>query len=122
MKTIKEVLEPIKEIDNVRISKCTDEEPLLFIPTDKTYFEILGHRVETGENMKSMDDIANWLKRIKEVEIENEQLKKQMAEFGEYVITKYEEAKLNAYYVNKERIATMQEIIYEDILYRMELK
>ena len=73
------------------------------------------------ENMNSMEDIAEWLKHIKEVEMENEQLKKQMTEFGEYLLTKYEEAKLDAQYYNGMRFASMQERIYEDLVNRMEL-
>ena len=71
--------------------------------------------------MNSMEDIAEWLKHIKEVEMENEQLKKQMTEFGEYLLTKYEEAKLDAQYYNGMRFASMQERIYEDLVNRMEL-
>ena len=101
--------------------KCTDEQPLLYIPNDKTYFEILGHRVETGENMNSMEDLSDWLKHIKETEIENKQLRKQMAELGEYVLTKYEEAKIDALYIDGVKYPNVQERIYEDILNRMEL-
>ena len=123
---IGKVFEPIKTSFDSNIKfferEFTDEEPLLFISADGTYFEILGHRVETGENMNSMEDLSRWLKHIKETEMENEQLKKQMAEFGEYVRTKYEEAKLDAQYINGMRFSTIQERVYEDILHRMELK
>ena len=88
-----QILEPIMlpETTNIKFfqRECTDEQPLLYISKDKTYFEILGHRIETGENMNSMEDIAEWLKHIKEVEMENEQLKKQMTEFGEYLLMLY---------------------------------
>ena len=120
-----QILEPIMlpETTNIKFfqRESTDEQPLLYIPNDKTYFEILGHRVETGENMKSIEDIAEWLKHIKEVEMENEQLKKQMTEFGEYLLTKYEESKLNAQYYNGMRFASIQEQVYEDLVNRMEL-
>ena len=125
MKTIDKVLEPIKTSfdSNVKFfeRECTDEEPLLFISADGTYFEILGHKVETGENMNSMEDLSNWLKHIKEVEMENEQLKKHMTEFGEYLLTKYEESKLNAQYYNGMRFASIQEQVYADLVNRMEL-
>ena len=120
-----QILEPIMlpETTNVKFfqRECTDEQPLLYISKDKTYFEILGHRVETGENMNSMEDLGKWLNHIKEVEIENEQLKKQMTEFGEYLLTKYEESKLNAQYYNGMRFASIQEQVYEDLVNRMEL-
>ena len=120
-----QILEPIMlpETTNVKFfqRESTDEQPLLYISKDKTYFEILGHRVETGENMNSMEDLGKWLNHIKEVEIENEQLKKHMTEFGEYLLTKYEEAKLDAQYYNGMRFASMQERIYEDLVNRMEL-
>ena len=125
MKTINKVLEPIKTPFDSNIKfferECTDEEPLLVIPYDKTYFEILGHRVETGKNMESMEDLSNWLKHIKDVEEENKQLKKHMSEFGEYIRTKYEEAKLDAQYYDGVRYSSMQERIYEDLVNRMEL-
>lgn len=120
-----QILEPIMlpETTNIKFfqRENTYEEPLLYISKDKTYFEILGHKIETGKNMKSMEDIANWLKYIKDVEMENEQLKKQMTEFGEYLLTKYEESKLNAQYYNGMRFASIQEQVYEDLVNRMEL-
>lgn len=120
-----QILEPIMlpETTNIKFFErdCTYKEPLLFISADGTYFEILGHRVETGENMNSMEDLSNWLKHVKETEIENEQLRKQMAELGEYVLTKYEEAKIDALYIDGVKYPNVQERIYEDILNRMEL-
>ena len=125
MKKASKILEPITTPFDSNIKfferECTDEQPLLYIPNDRTYFEILGHKFETGKKLKTMDDIANWLKHIKEVEEENEQIKKQMAEFGEYVRVKYEEAKLDAQYIDGTRIPNVQERIYEDIFNRMEL-
>ena len=121
MKTkIEDVLEPIKGIDNISLKRGTDE-PLIIIPIDKSYVEILGHRVETGENFNTFGEFVSWLQHIKEVEIENVQLKKQMAEIGEYILTKYEEAKLDAQYIDGTKIPNVQERIYEDILHRMEL-
>ena len=122
MKTkLEDVLEPIKGIDNISLNRGTDE-PLIIIPMDKSYVEILGHRIEVGEGgFKSFGEFVEWLEHIKDVETENEQLKKQMAEIGEYVRTKYEEAKLDAQYYDGMRFSSMQERIYEDIFNRMEL-
>ena len=126
MKKVSKILEPITTPfdSNVRFfeRENTDEQPLLFIPSDKSYFEILGYKVETGKELKTMEDITNWLKHIKETEIENEQLKKHMTEFGEYLLKKYEEAKLDAQYYDGIRYSSMQERIYEDLVNRMELK
>ena len=119
-----QILEPIMLPDtNIKFFKreCTDEEPLIFIPNDKSYVEVLGHRLETGENFKSFEEFGKWLQHIKEVEEENEQLLKQMREFGEYVLTKYEESKLNAQYIDGVRYPSIQERVYEDILGRFEL-
>lgn len=122
MKTkLEYVLEPIKGIDNISLKRGTDE-PLIVIPTDKSYVEILGHRIEVGEGgFKSFGEFVEWLKHIKDVEIENEQLKKHMSEFGEYLLTKLEEAKLDAQYYDGVRYSSMQERIYEDLVNRMEL-
>ena len=103
-----------------RVDETND--PLITIPFDKSYIEILGHKVEVGEGgFKSFGEFIEWLEHIKDVEIENEQLKKHMSEFGEYIRTKYEEAKLDAQYYNGMRFASMQERIYEDLVNRMEL-
>ena len=121
MKTkIEDVLEPIKGIDNVTLKRGTDE-PLIYIPIDKSYVEIFGHRVETGENFNSFGEFVNWLQHIKEVEEENVQLKKQMSEWREYLYQKYEEAKLDAQYIDGTRIPNVQERVYEDLANRMEL-
>lgn len=120
-----QILDPIMlpETTNIKFfqRENTDKQPLLYIPNDKTYFEILGHKVETGKNMKSMDDLSEWLKHIKDVEEENKQLLKQMSELGEYILTKYEEAKLDAQYIDGVRYPNVQERVYEDILGRFEL-
>jgi len=121
-----QILDPIMlpETTNIKFfqRENTDKQPLLYIPNDKTYFEILGHKVETGKHMKSMEDLSEWLKHIDDVEEENKQLLKQMAELGEYILTKYEEAKLDAQYIDGVRYPNVQERVYEDILNRMELK
>ena len=125
MKKLDDILEPIKMPDNIIIRPYTDvideDKSLLFIPNDGTYFKILGHKIETGEQFNTVEQISNWLKHIKDVEIENEQLKKQMSEIGKYILTKYEEAKLDAQYIDGVRYPNVQERIYEDILGRFEL-
>lgn len=121
MKKIEEVLEPIKGIDNITLRQCTDKQPLIYIPIDKSYIEILGHRIETGENFNSFGDFVDWLEYIKDVEEENKHLKIQMTEIVEYILTKYEEAKLDAQYIDGIRYPSIQERIYEDILERFEL-
>ena len=121
MKTkIEDVLEPIKGIDNITLKRGTDE-PLIYIPIDKSYVEILGHKIETGKNFNSFGEFVNWLQHIKDVECENKQLLQQMAEIGEYILTKYEESKLYAQYIDGVRYPSVQEKVYEDILGRMEL-
>ena len=114
----KDIFKTIQMPYNVRLSRCTDEEPLIFIPKDKNYIELAGHRID---NVSDMSELKKFLEHIKDVEEENKQLKKQMAELGEYVRVKYEEAKLDAQYIDGTRIPNVQERIYEDIFNRMEL-
>ena len=122
MKTLEEILEPIKFHEpNLVFPHNPDEKPLIFVPNDKSYVEILGQRLETGENFKSFEEFGKWLAHIKEVECENKRLLQHMAEFGEYVMTKYEESKLDAQYIDGVRYPSIQERVYEDILNRMEL-
>lgn len=101
--------------------KAMGEPPLIFIPNDKTYVEILGYRIDTDRNIKTLGEFGEYLQHIKEVEEENKQLLHQMAEIGEYILTKYEEAKLDAQYIDGVRYPSVQERIYEDILGRFEL-
>lgn len=123
MKKLDVILETIKMPNNLIFKPCTDEEPLLVISKDKTYFEILGHKIETGKNMKSMDDLSEWLQHIKEVDEENERLKKEVDNYEnrkayliEYLTDRLEEAKLDAQYYNGMRFANYKETIYEDLL------
>ena len=127
MKKVSKILEPIGVPFDSNIKffqrECTDEEPLLVISKDKTYFEILGHKIETGKNMKSMDDLSEWLRHIKEVDEENERLKKEVDNYEnrkayliEYLTDRLEEAKLDAQYYNGMRFANYKETIYEDLL------
>ena len=118
----KDIFRTIQMPDNFYIAKeWKDETPLLFIPGDKSYFEILGFRVETGKELKTVEDITNWLKHVADIEIENKQLKRQMSEMGEYILTKYEEAKLDAQYYDGMRFSSIKEQVYEDLVNRMEL-
>ena len=122
-----QILEPIMlpETTNIKFfqRENTDEQPLLYISKDKTYFEILGHRVETGENMNSMEDLSKWLQHIKEVEEENKRLKKEIDEYEnkrayliDYLCDKVEEAKLERTYINGMIFKSMKEQIYIRLL------
>lgn len=119
MKTINKVLEPIKIPDNVIQGGYEKNRPLIYIPKDGGYIEILGHKLY-GE-FDSFQSFVDYLKTVSDIEKENKQLKKHMSEFGEYLLTKYEEAKLDAQYYDGVRYSSMQERIYEDLVNRMEL-
>lgn len=126
---ITSALRLVSAIDDVVNRKGTDEQPLVFIPKDKKYVEILGHRIDTGEDMASFEDFTNWLVHIKEVDEENKRLKKvidnyenQRAFFIDYLTELYEEAKLDGQYIDGVKYPTLQERIYKDLLTRMEAK
>ena len=123
MKKLDVILETIKMPNNLIFKPCTDEQPLIIIPKDKKYVEILGHRIDTGEDMSSFEDFTNWLQHIKEVDEENERLKKEIDNYEnrkayliEYLTDRLEEAKLDAQYYNGMRFANYKETIYEDLL------
>lgn len=124
MKTrIEDVLEPIKGIDNITLKKGTDE-PLIYIPIDKSYIEILGHKVEVGEGgFKSFGEFVEWLEHIKDVEEENKRLKKEIDDYEnkrayliDYLSDKIEEAKLERMHVDGMTFLSMREQIYTKVL------
>lgn len=121
MKTIKEVLEPIKMPDNVIMGGYEKNRPLINIPKNANYIEILGYKLY-GE-FDSFQSFVDYLKSVSDTEKENERLKKEIDEYEnrkayliEYLTDRLEEAKLDAQYYDGMRFANYKETIYEDLL------
>lgn len=121
MKELDKVLKPIKMPDNVSLGKCTDEIPLIFIPNNKSYVEILGHRI--NEDFSSFESFGEYLKHIKEVEQENDILKAEKAlletyfeQIKCYLDLKITEASLERTYEQGMCFRSMRECIYESVL------
>lgn len=117
MKKIDELMEPIKNIGGFDIKRCTDE-PLMVFPEHGEYVEVLGHRFEGVNGFEGMIEYLNNYRNL-EKEL-NDQLNKR-AYLIDYLVEKLENAKLMATYENGVRYPSIQEMIYEDILNRVEV-
>ena len=118
---IGKVFEPIKMPDNVIMGGYEKNRPLITIPKNANYVEILGHKLY-GE-FDSFQSFVDYLQSVSDTEKENERLKKEIDEYEnrkayliEYLTDRLEEAKLDAQYYNGMRFANYKETIYEDLL------
>ena len=114
MKKINDLIAPIWTPANVISKKCTDEKPLIFIPNDKSYIQILDHKI--NESFDSFEDFCIYLRHIKDVEEENKQLRDDKNAIVAYLLGKINEAKIDRIYENGNSYATIQERIYQEIL------
>lgn len=121
MRTVNKITTRIKMPDNILLDVYQDNEPVIMIPRDGSYVEILGHRID-GE-FESFDGFVRYLNEIKQTEEENEQLKadKKVLEnysyqMEYYLLAKIEEAKLDRTYVNGVCVPNKSEEIYKQIL------
>ena len=119
-KRLDKISTTIKLPDNVRLGKGTDE-PIIFIPKEGNYVEILGHRIDG--DFKSFEDFCKFLDKIKQTEIENEQLKaeKELLEYNieqirSYLSLKISEAELEKTYIDGIYFRTIQEELYRNVL------
>lgn len=122
MKTIDELMAPVKNIGKVfggnseaGNGTCTDE-PLIFIPKDKSYIEVSGHKIT---ETKSFEDFLDYLQQRNDFENDYNYICRQRSALIDYLKIKLEESKLMATYENGVRYPCMQERIYQDILDRV---
>ena len=101
------------------------EQPVLFF-SNEGWVEILGRRFENTE-VKELDVFIKHLGKFRDLEIENEKLKKDLddaynhrAALIEYLIEKIEESKLESTYGGQAGYVSIQERIYKEILDRVE--
>lgn len=125
MKPIDKVIKPIKMPDNVSLGKCTDEVPLIFIPNDSSYVEILGHRI--NESFESFESFCEYLNKVKQTEVENNILKSEKAlletyfeQIKAYLDLKITEASFERIYENGVIIKSMREELYQSVLEEIE--
>lgn len=125
MKPIGKVLEPLGNINGMNLYRVDEtNDPLITIPFDKSYIEILGHKVEVGEGgFKSFKEFVEWLEHIRDVEVENEKLKKKVDDYEnkrayliDYLSDKLEEEKIVSEYEGMLRLTTIKERVYLEIL------
>lgn len=101
------------------------EQPVLFFGNDG-HIEILGRTFENYE-VKGFDEFVKYLARFRDLEVENENLKKELdgvynhrAALIEYLTEKLEESKLEGTYGGQAGYVSIQERIYKEILDRVE--
>lgn len=113
------ILDPADPIFKVNSEK--HETPLIFIPRDEPYIEILGNRID---GVDSFESFIEYLKKVDDIEKENKQLKKELddiynkrANFIDYLNDKLEESMLyRTQNVNKDWAISVHEMVYRDIL------
>lgn len=93
--------------------KPTEENPLIFVPAEGNYIEILGHRIEGFESWEAFLAYANKLAALEE---ENKKLVDEKTEFIDYLKVKLEESKLDRMYVDGIHYSNIQEQIYQELL------
>ena len=114
-----DVFESIKTPANLDIGLGVIEPPVLFIPNNKSYVELFGHRIE---GVTSIDDFVNYLKQIDGIFREKESLEKQVRilmdeklEMLNYLDTKIKECEFMRDHVDGKEYLSTQETIYRQI-------
>lgn len=97
------------------------DEPVMFIPREGNYVEILGHRIDG--DFKSFEGFCEYLNKIKQTEIENDILKAEKAlletyyeQIKSYLDLKITEASFERIYENGMIIRSMREELYQNVL------
>ena len=114
-----------KPVNVVELGKSSDETPLMFIPKDEGYIEILGYKID---GVNSFESFIEYLKTVADIEKTNEKLNEEnhiLTVFKEnligYLEQKLEESKLLRVYDTDSKVSyiSTQETIYNDILERI---
>lgn len=120
MKHIKEVLtDTVGKLANVGPTIKPDEEPLIFIPKDKGYIEILGHRIDGFNNL---EEFTEYLFKLREFDKEREEMETELRKYrAQYVKMKnYLEEQIAASIFLRDHIdggerLSIQEKVYREI-------
>lgn len=120
MKHIKKVLtDTVGKLANVGPSIKPNEEPLMFIPKDKGYIEILGHRIDGFNNL---EEFTEYLFKLREFDKEREEMEAELRKYrARYVKMKnYLEEQIAASIFLRDHIdggerLSIQEKVYREI-------
>ena len=100
--------------------KPTEENPLIFVPAEGNYIEILGHRIEGFDSWESFLEYLNKRTALDEenktLKVKIDRLHVEKTEFIEYLQERYEECVLDRRYVDGVWIFNPKEQIYQEIL------
>ena len=124
MRKMDELMKPVKNIGKifgerliVEPKPCTDEPLMIFSPPGEAWVEVLGHRFE---GINGFEGMIEYLNNYRTVEKKLDDLINQRAALIEYLKVKLEESKLMATYENGVRYPCMKELVYKDVLDRVE--
>lgn len=123
---MEKIMTRIKEPSNIiNPFNYKPEEPVLFF-SNEGWIEILGRRFQR-EDVKGIDEFIKYLGNFRDLEEENNNLKKELdiyynrrAALIEYLTEKLEESKLEGTYGGQAGYVSIQERIYKEILDRVE--
>ena len=124
---MKKLLSGVRTPSNLTFNHNPDDKPVMIISRDRSYIEILGHRLHG--DFSSFEDFMKYIKKIAAMEQENEKLKEEIrllhndkCRVIDYLETRIEECKIDRAYENGIALIGMRESIYQDILNRVEGK
>ena len=100
-------------VNVVNPMKPTEERPLIFIPAEGNYIEILGHRIE---GFDSWESFLEYLNKRATLEEENKKLTNEKSSLIDYLKVKLEESKLDRMYVDGIHYTNIREQIYQELL------
>ena len=126
-KLSKDILKGVRTPANMCLNlPSVNDKPLIIWPKDKSYIQILDYKIEGFEDFEAF---MKYLKRVTEVEKENDRLKEEIrllrndkSRVIEYLETRIEECKIDRAYENRIALVGMRESIYQEVLDKVEGK
>ena len=111
---MKKLLDGVRTPVNVaNPMKPTEENPLIFVPAEGNYIEILGHRIEGFDSWESFQE---YLKKRTALVEENKKLTNEKSSLIDYLKVKLEESKLERMHVDGMCFTSIKEQVYQELL------
>ena len=94
-----------------------DEEPLMIIPKDKGYIEILGHRIDGFNNL---EEFADYLLKLREFDRERESMEAELRKYkmNALKIQKYLDEKIASSMFLRDHIDGGERLSRDETIYR----
>jgi len=119
MKKIDKVLvDVVGKLANTEHMFKKEEEPLIFIPKDKNYIEILGHRIDEG--FESFESFAAYLQKLKEFDKEREEMETELRKYRMNTLRmqRYLDEQIAASMFLRDHIAGGEQLSIQEKVYR----